>query len=100
MALGDRMYVLGGGSYVFNGDEPGNPTGYRAYNDVWSSADGVHWRRETAAAPWHPRIWFSATAYRDRLWVVGGWSSSGVPRRGRQRRLPTHPLSPASYQGG
>lgn len=30
VTLGDRMYVLGGGSYVFNGDEPGNPTGLDA----------------------------------------------------------------------
>ena len=29
----------------------------------------------TVAAPWHPRLWFSAVAYRDRLWVLGGWSN-------------------------
>ena len=37
VTLGDRMFVLGGGSYVFDGDEPGNPSGYIAYNDVASS---------------------------------------------------------------
>ena len=47
--------VMGGGSYVFGGDEPGNPTGYIAYNDVWSSSDGKEWQQMTAAAPWHPR---------------------------------------------
>ena len=46
---------MGGGSYVFGGDEPGNPTGYIAYNDVWSSSDGKEWQQMTAAAPWHPR---------------------------------------------
>jgi hypothetical protein len=62
-----RMWVLGGGDY-----KPHE----RALNDVWSSADGIKWRRETAAAPWHPRIWFSSVAYRNRLWILGGWSDN------------------------
>ena len=64
--LGDKLYVFGGGNYV--------PT-YEARNDVWSTTDGEHWVQETAAAPWHPRLWFSAATYRDRIWVVGGWSN-------------------------
>jgi len=65
VVLGDRIYVLGGGNYV---------PAYHARNDVWSSADGVSWRRETETAAWVPRLWFSAVAYRNRLWVLGGWS--------------------------
>jgi len=65
--LNGKIYVFGGGNYV--------PT-YSAMNDIWSSADGVHWQRETAAAPWHPRLWFSSVVYRDRMWVLGGWSSN------------------------
>jgi hypothetical protein len=61
-----KMWVLGGGSYAPK---------YHAANDVWCSSDGVAWERVTAAAPWSPRIWFSAVAYRDRLWVLGGWSN-------------------------
>jgi hypothetical protein len=61
-----KLWVLGGGNYV---------PGYEARNDVWSSSDGVHWEQETAAAPWHPRIWFSAVAHRNRIWVLGGWSN-------------------------
>lgn len=68
--LGDRIYVCGGGNYVPE---------YRAANDVWSSADGVSWRQETAAAPWPPRIWFSMAVYRDHLWILGGASSD--PKR-------------------
>ena len=64
VVLNDRIYLFGGGNYVPE---------YYAYNDVWSSADGVHWRKETNAAPWTPRLWFSAAVYRDRMWVVGGW---------------------------
>ena len=65
--LGGRIYLFGGGNYV--------PT-YEGRNDVWSSADGVNWRRETEHAPWGPRLWFSAAVYRDRMWVLGGWSNN------------------------
>ena len=54
------------------------PIRYIAYNDVWSSLDGLHWEQMTDSAPWHPRIWFSSLAWRDRLWVIGGWSSEGA----------------------
>lgn len=66
VVLNDRIYVMGGGNY-----DPG----YIGYNDVWSSADGVHWREETASAPWHDRIWFSSVVYKDHMWVIGGWSN-------------------------
>ena len=62
-----KIWVMGGGNYVPR---------YHALNDVWSSPDGVHWTQATPAAPWHPRLWFSAAAYRDRLWVLGGWSNN------------------------
>jgi len=65
--LNERIYVFGGGNYV---------PAYHAKNDVWSSADGVNWIRETEAAPWSPRLWFSAAVYRDRMWVLGGWSNN------------------------
>jgi hypothetical protein len=67
IALNDRLYVLGGGNYV--------PT-YGATSDVWSSADGVHWERLVETAPWSPRLWFSSVVYRDRMWVLGGWSNN------------------------
>ena len=65
VTLGGKMYVLGGGNYV---------PAYHAKNDVWSSVDGVTWTCETEAAPWAPRLWFSAAVYRGRIWVLGGWS--------------------------
>jgi hypothetical protein len=67
VVLNDRLYVIGGGNYVPK---------YQVLNDVWSSADGVNWRQETANAPWLPRIWFSSVVYRDRMWVLGGWQKS------------------------
>ncbi|WP_395743786.1 galactose oxidase [Prosthecobacter sp.] len=65
VVLNGKIYVLGGGNYV---------PSYQSKNDVWSSADGVSWTCETASAPWAPRLWFSAAAYRGRIWVLGGWS--------------------------
>ena len=60
-----KIWVYGGGNY--------RPT-YTGYNDVWNSADGVHWTRVTAHAAWSHRIWFSGVVYRGRMWVLGGWS--------------------------
>ncbi len=65
VVLNGRIYVMGGGNYVPE---------YAAFHDVWSSADGKFWRQETAAAPWHPRLWFGAAVYRGAMWVLGGWS--------------------------
>jgi hypothetical protein len=62
-----KIWVLGGGNYVPK---------YRALSDVWCSTDGVHWGKVTEHAPWDPRIWFSAVVYRDRMWVLGGWSNN------------------------
>jgi hypothetical protein len=65
--LNNRIYVFGGGNYVPE---------YHAVNDVWSSADGINWTCETASAPWHERLWFSSVVYRDRIWIMGGWSNN------------------------
>ena len=61
------MFVFGGGNYVPE---------YEAFNDVWSSTDGVHWTRVTEKAAWHPRLWFTSVVYRNRMWVLGGWSNN------------------------
>jgi Kelch motif len=65
--LNDRIYVFGGGNYVPK---------YSVATDVWSSGDGIHWRRELEQTPWPPRLWFSSVVYRDRMWVLGGWSNN------------------------
>jgi N-acetylneuraminic acid mutarotase len=66
VVLGEHIYVLGGGNYVPD---------YEAHADVWRSADGVRWESVTDRAPWHARLWFSSVVYRDRIWVLGGWSN-------------------------
>ena len=67
VVLNDRIYLFGGGNYVPK---------YMAFNDVWSSADGKTWRKETEQAGWSPRLWFSSVVYRDQMWVLGGWSNN------------------------
>ena len=64
--LDGKMYVFGGGNYVPE---------YHAVNDVWCSTDGIRWAQVTDHAEWHARLWFSSVVYRDRLWVLGGWSN-------------------------
>ncbi len=61
----DKMWVLGGGNYLPK---------YKAFNDVWCSADGLEWTQVSTDCSWAPRLWFSALVYRDCLWVLGGWS--------------------------
>ncbi len=46
-----------------------------AKNDVWRSEDGIHWQQVTPAAGFSPRMWPTAVAHKDRLYVVGGFSN-------------------------
>lgn len=62
----DRMWILGGvQKYYFGTDDD-------LLSDVWCSEDGVHWECKTERAPWTPRAYHVAVAFRDRLWVLGG----------------------------
>jgi hypothetical protein len=67
--LRGRMWLLGGGTY----DTPSHPD-RQYFNDVWSSADGVHWTRHLEHAPWAPRQYHDVAVYDDRLWVLEGFS--------------------------
>ncbi len=60
-----KLWLMGGGLW--------HPQ-HVARNDVWCSEDGVHWELMTEAAPWAPRLWFSAVVYGGHMWVLGGWS--------------------------
>lgn len=62
----NKIWIMGGGKRA--------PDPAVATNDVWCSDDGVHWTKVTSAAQWRPRLWFSLVVYRDRMWVLGGWS--------------------------
>ncbi|GMQ80257.1 MAG: hypothetical protein BMS9Abin04_217 [Planctomycetia bacterium] len=65
----DRIWILGGGTY----GTPKKPA-RKFYNDVWSSADGVHWQQDLAVAPWEPRQYHDVAVFADRMWVLEGWN--------------------------
>ena len=46
--------------------------GGRSLSDVWLSADGKNWRRETDAAEWEGRNSHQAVSHNGRLYVLGG----------------------------
>ncbi len=45
-------------------------------DDVWRSAEGTIWVRETAQAPWMARIGHTATEFNGKLWLLGGLSDA------------------------
>ncbi|MFN0195308.1 MAG: hypothetical protein ACKVT0_01075 [Planctomycetaceae bacterium] len=69
----DRIWVLGGGTY----DTPKYPE-RNYYNDVWSSADGVHWERNLEKAPWMPRQYHDVAVFDDKMWVLEGYSKKNL----------------------
>jgi hypothetical protein len=64
-----RVWILGGGTY----DTPDTPQ-RKFFNDVWSTADGVHWECHLEHAPWHPRQYHDVAAFDGRMWVLEGWN--------------------------
>jgi hypothetical protein len=68
-AFKGRMWVLGGGTY-----ETQTTPARKFYNDVWSSADGVDWRRHVESAPWEPRQYHDVAVFDDLLWVLEGYA--------------------------
>lgn len=67
-----RMWILGGGTY----DTPQTPT-RKFFNDVWSSADGIHWTEHTESAPWAPRQYHDIAVFDGKMWVMEGYDGAG-----------------------
>lgn len=59
-----KMWVIGGRGV----DAAGNP---EYYNDVWSSADGTAWVKETNA-PFVARAGHASVVFGKTIWVIGG----------------------------
>jgi hypothetical protein len=72
----NRLWILGGGTY----DTPQIPQ-RKFYNDVWSSADGVHWEKVLDEAPWHPRQYHDVAVWDGKLWVMEGYHQDGGNRK-------------------
>jgi len=61
-----KMWILGGTKRYFFGSKDD------LLNDVWSSADGIHWDLVAGSAPWTPRAFHAVLAFDGKLWVMGG----------------------------
>ena len=82
VSVGGKLWVLGGRRDIESWWE-------KDFNDVWSSADGVTWRRVSSGADWSKRYGMAALSWNGRLWVMGGtrlfrsndvWSSADGKR--------------------
>lgn len=68
------FHSFSGRLWFFGGSAGYNTRGQESYfRDVWSSADGVEWRLESAEAPWEGRHWAATAVYGGRLWLASGW---------------------------
>jgi hypothetical protein len=101
----DRLWLIAGWS-------GGRSPGASASNEVWSSADGEHWDRVTASAPWKRRLGAAGVIFHGRMWLFGGseryfdganyllndiWSSEDGEK---WVRVTEHaPWSPRAYHG-
>lgn len=71
----NRLWLFGGETRV---DEHRSPVEF--VNDIWSSADGIHWESVADNAPWELRGRPQLTVFKDRLWLIGGQGHSDVWR--------------------
>ena len=60
---------MGGGS-------GGNNLRSTVFNDVWSSADGLQWTKETPVTAFPPRWSAALIVHQSELWLVGGYGLS------------------------
>lgn len=63
-----RMWLVGGGTF----QTPAHHS-RQYYNEVWSTTDGLNWRKDLAQAPWEPREYHSVAVFDNKIWVLGGW---------------------------
>ncbi|WP_068545305.1 hypothetical protein [Thalassotalea crassostreae] len=69
--LGNRIYVFGGSKNDDSAVVQGAPARIY-YNDVWSSKDGKHWRKETAEAKWSKRAGGATLVKNGFIYLLGG----------------------------
>lgn len=70
----DSMYIIGGQNYnvALNPVDSTLFSFSDFFNDVWVSADGMHWKQQTDSAGWEGRAGLSAVVFRDAIYVMGG----------------------------
>lgn len=71
----NRLWLFGGADRVRH-----DFSTVHALNDIWSSGDGLHWKREAAAAAWSPREGANVVVLDDVLYLLGGQGQADVWR--------------------
>jgi hypothetical protein len=66
VSFNNKLWLMGGTDY----ESP-----YTPKSDVWSSQDGIHWIKEVKALPFEGLKGYKVIVFKDKLWVVGGYSS-------------------------
>ena len=67
LSFANRLWLMGG-MQIFESGPP-----YVAYNDVYSSADGVNWELVSPSAGWSPRgLIMGGVVFDGAMWVIGG----------------------------
>lgn len=77
IAFKGRLWLFGGETSV---DEDRSPDEYT--NDIWSSADGIHWTMVSGNAPWKIRGRPQIIKFKERLFLVGGQGHSDIWQSG------------------
>lgn len=75
VVFNDRLTVLGGLARMWSGGIYGGGAPGEAVADVWSSANGMIWTRDTASGgfdAWSGRARHTSLAFNNRMWVLGG----------------------------
>ncbi len=70
-----RMWIIGGGTYNSSLDAT------RTFrNDVWSSADGIHWTQhlDHNEGPWGRRQYHDVVVFDGQMWVLEGFGNAGI----------------------
>lgn len=78
---GEQMISFAGKLWVFGGkDDSAGETGneFIWYNDIWSSADGKSWTRETEHASFSARANHQVVEYNGDLYLIGGREGIGT----------------------
>ena len=68
----NRYWVIAGAEPVYPDPAGLQSIQYTLKADVWSSADGKSWKRETADGGFPPRWYHNAVVFNNRIWIIEG----------------------------
>lgn len=67
----NKIWMIGGGVWETMPMQTKNPPP-RAFNEIWSSTDGVNWTPGNGTAGFSPRFLSGVTVFQNGIWVIGG----------------------------